>query len=182
MPAGAIGSVWASGSWTNTSWEANTWANAVVPPSSTPSKKLPTRLSFDLVPSQLSTDYSNGLLSFLDDVGATMSTPLRFARTETGPITLLCDFVDGTTEDLSTASAVTLKVVNANTGTVVVSNVALTSKTSVGTAIWTRTALQTATAGDYVGQVTVTRADATLGIFPDAQQGVPITVLPLIGE
>ncbi len=29
MPAGAVGSVWAAGSWSNTCWEANTWANAV---------------------------------------------------------------------------------------------------------------------------------------------------------
>ncbi len=31
MPAGPIGSVWASGAWSNTAWEANTWAAAVIP-------------------------------------------------------------------------------------------------------------------------------------------------------
>lgn len=30
MPAGPIGSSWASGSWEDTAWEANTWADAVV--------------------------------------------------------------------------------------------------------------------------------------------------------
>lgn len=28
MPAGPVGSVWASGSWSATAWEQNTWANA----------------------------------------------------------------------------------------------------------------------------------------------------------
>ena len=28
MPAGAVGSCWASGSWSNTCWEANAWADA----------------------------------------------------------------------------------------------------------------------------------------------------------
>jgi hypothetical protein len=27
MPAGPIGSVWATGSWPDTAWEANTWAD-----------------------------------------------------------------------------------------------------------------------------------------------------------
>ena len=30
MPAGPIGSVWASGSWSDTAWEAGTWATLVV--------------------------------------------------------------------------------------------------------------------------------------------------------
>jgi hypothetical protein len=30
MPAGPIGTCWASGSWSDTSWEANTWSGAVV--------------------------------------------------------------------------------------------------------------------------------------------------------
>jgi hypothetical protein len=30
MPAGPIGSCWASGSWSNTAWEANTWSSATV--------------------------------------------------------------------------------------------------------------------------------------------------------
>ena len=29
MPAGAVGSVWATGSWTDLCWETNTWANAI---------------------------------------------------------------------------------------------------------------------------------------------------------
>lgn len=29
MPAGPVGSVWASGSWSETAWEADTWADAV---------------------------------------------------------------------------------------------------------------------------------------------------------
>ena len=28
MPAGPVGSVWASGSWSATAWEENTWADA----------------------------------------------------------------------------------------------------------------------------------------------------------
>ena len=32
MPAGPVGSVWASGSWSDTAWEANTWANALAAP------------------------------------------------------------------------------------------------------------------------------------------------------
>lgn len=35
MPAAPIGSVWATGSWSDTTWEAGTWANAVIPPPST---------------------------------------------------------------------------------------------------------------------------------------------------
>jgi hypothetical protein len=27
VPAGAVGSVWASGTWSDLAWEANTWAN-----------------------------------------------------------------------------------------------------------------------------------------------------------
>jgi hypothetical protein len=30
MPAGPVGSVWASGSWSDTVWEVGTWANAVI--------------------------------------------------------------------------------------------------------------------------------------------------------
>jgi hypothetical protein len=30
MPAGPIGSCWASGSWSDTAWEADTWSGAVV--------------------------------------------------------------------------------------------------------------------------------------------------------
>jgi len=29
MAAGAVGSVWAAGSWSETCWEANSWADAV---------------------------------------------------------------------------------------------------------------------------------------------------------
>jgi hypothetical protein len=31
MPAGAIGSVWETGTWEDTAWEADTWADAVLP-------------------------------------------------------------------------------------------------------------------------------------------------------
>lgn len=34
MPAGAVGSVWASGSWSTTAWETETWADAGAAPSS----------------------------------------------------------------------------------------------------------------------------------------------------
>lgn len=38
MPAGPIGSVWGTGTWTDVSWEANTWANSSPPvPTPTPS-------------------------------------------------------------------------------------------------------------------------------------------------
>jgi hypothetical protein len=30
MPAGPVGSVWASGTWTDTCWEENTWADVGV--------------------------------------------------------------------------------------------------------------------------------------------------------
>ena len=30
MPAGPIGSCWATGSWSDTAWEANTWADTLV--------------------------------------------------------------------------------------------------------------------------------------------------------
>lgn len=30
MPAGPIGSCWATGSWADTAWEAGSWADAVV--------------------------------------------------------------------------------------------------------------------------------------------------------
>lgn len=30
MPAGPVGSVWTSGSWSNTAWEENTWADAPI--------------------------------------------------------------------------------------------------------------------------------------------------------
>lgn len=30
MPAGPIGSCWASSTWSDTAWEANTWADAQV--------------------------------------------------------------------------------------------------------------------------------------------------------
>jgi len=32
MPAGPVGSVWASGSWLDTVWEENTWADIAPPP------------------------------------------------------------------------------------------------------------------------------------------------------
>jgi hypothetical protein len=31
MPAAPVGSVWATGSWSDTAWEANAWADAVEP-------------------------------------------------------------------------------------------------------------------------------------------------------
>ena len=32
MPAGPIGSVWAAGTWPDTTWEVNTWADALAIP------------------------------------------------------------------------------------------------------------------------------------------------------
>ena len=189
MAAGPVGSVWAHGTWTDTCWTANTWADAVVV-IVTPSKQLPTRLAFTVIATSLGFEDTASVLAFeaiatelgflaLD--GELMSTPLRFARTETGPITVLCSYVDGTVENLSTASSATLKLVKSD-GTVAVNGVALTSLTSAGTGIWTRLTAQVASAGDYLAQVTVTRADSSIGIFPDAQTGIPVTILALVGD
>ncbi len=132
-------------------------------------------------PTRLTIDVTNTLLGFVGEDGTAMSTPLLFAVGETGPLTVTCMGIDGTVEDLSTAASVTLRVTNRN-GTVVVNGVTLTSPTALGTAVWTRTAPQVATAGDYLAQVTVVRGDAgaTVGRYPDGQVGVPITILPVV--
>jgi hypothetical protein len=40
MPAGPIGSVWASGTWSDTAWEANTWADAGASPAATTGSRM----------------------------------------------------------------------------------------------------------------------------------------------
>lgn len=122
-------------------------------------------------------------LTWISDQGTEMATPLTFSRTETGPITLKCTGADGTPEDLSTASSVTLTVAGTN-GTKIVNAVSLTSLTDTGTGVWTRTSPQTATAGDYVAQVTVIRSNTTTGVYPNATTlpGMPMTILPLVGD
>lgn len=150
---------------------------------------IPHRLSHDIIPTlldlsanvetQLTFPVDATTLGFLSDDGYAMATPFLMTAGETGPVTLTCTGADGTAEDLSTASAVTLRVVCVD-GTVVVNAIALSSPTSLGTAVWTRLTAQVATAGDYRGQVKVTRADASIGYYPDAQTGMPITMLPAV--
>lgn len=186
MPA--IGTVWRTGTWDTDAWAANTWENAAAPvvveyPPS------PTRASHNLVntesgtvdfgPTMASYEPINTRLGALDADGVEMATPLTFTQNETGPITLFCEGADGTRENLATASSVTLRVVRQG-GTAVVDNVALTSPTADGTAVWTRTALQVATPGDYRWQIKVVRADATVGYYPDGQVGNPLTILPAV--
>lgn len=186
----AIGSVWRSGTWKDTAWKANTWANAappvvvVIPPS-------PTRLGVALVttildtvdfnPTQLGCASGVTMLGALGDDGFPMSTPIVFTAGETGDLTLSFTGADGTPEDLSTATSVTFTMVNTGTGTVAVDAVALTSPSSDGTAVWTRTSLQVGTPGDYAGQGKVIRANGTIGFFPDGQQGTPFTLLRAVG-
>jgi hypothetical protein len=164
------------------------YGSAPVPASSTKPPS-PTRLRITIsntdlaisgaIETQLAIEASGNRLTFIGDDGFVMSTPAIFTVGETGPLTLTCTGVDGTPEDLSTASAVTLRVLNVN-GTVAVNAVALTSPTSLGTAIWTRLSAQVAAAGDYLTQVKVVRADATVGYFPDAKGGEPLTILAAV--
>lgn len=151
----------------------------------------PTRLAFDLTATVLAFDLDTTLLAFdlqptrlafLGDDGFTMSVPLIFTQNETGAITLSCTGADGTAENLATASAVTFTMQNTATGVVKVNAVALTGGTADGDATWTRLAAQVDTAGDYVGQVKVVRADATIGYFPDGQTGSSITILKAVGS
>ena len=45
MPAGAVGTVWESGSWTNVCWEANAWADArIITPAAREEVRAPRRL------------------------------------------------------------------------------------------------------------------------------------------
>ena len=183
---GQIGSCWAQPSWRDDVWGDGTWADGITFGIAPPS---PTRLAHNLgatalaltgnVETRLHFPVVATTLAFLGDDGYAMSTPLIFTQNETGPITLTCTGADGTAEDLSTATSVTLRVVNTN-GTVVVDSVALMSPTSAGTAIWTRQASQVGTAGDYRSQVKVVRSDTTVGYYPDAQYGMPLTILPAV--
>ena len=156
----------------------------------------PTRLRYTLVAHELalSGDVDTRLafepqgttLGFLGDDGFPMSTPLVFTAGETGPMTLTMSGADGTHPDLTSASSVTFTLQNIQTGTVKVDAVALTSLTSDGTGVWTRTSTQVDTAGDYLGQAKVVNADATVTFYPDAQgngqfSGSAITLLKALG-
>lgn len=183
----AIGSVWRSTTWSTVPWAANTWKGASapivseIPPS-------PTRLANDLVTTELATDFAPTLLAHdpvntglaaFDAEGFEMATPLTFTQGETGAITFRLTGADGTPENLTTASSVTLRITD-YAGNPIVNAVALTSLTSDGTGVWTRTGPQVATPGDYRMQITVVRADGTTGRYPDGQFGSPLTILPAV--
>lgn len=51
MPAGAVGSCWAAGSWSDLAWEANAWGSAVLPPIEVPELPVPPITWPDLPPS-----------------------------------------------------------------------------------------------------------------------------------
>lgn len=164
-----IGSCWISESWNDAAWKAGTWAGAITAIEKPPS---PTVLIHDNV---------NLLLVPIGDDGYQMSTPLVFTRTETGTLTFKCVGADGSVEDLLAASSVTFSMVNVGGG-VKVNAVALSQLSSAGTGVWTRTTTQVDTAGDYMGAVRVVRSDGTVGVYPDSQRGLRITILPLITD
>lgn len=97
MPAGAIGSCWASGSWLDTAWEADSWAGAVAPravaagrarPTVVPPRRLPPLFECDVdavlpvlvLSAQLSIDF----LSFAVDARMVLE-PLN-ARVDLSPM------------------------------------------------------------------------------------------------
>lgn len=164
-----IGTCWADESWNDAAWAFGTWAGAITAIEKPPS---PTVLIHDKV---------DLLLVAIGDDGYHMSAPLIFTRTETGSQTFKCVGADGSVEDLLAATSVTFSMVNLN-GTVKVNAVALSQLSSSGTGVWTKTSAQVDTAGDYIGAVRVLRSDGTIGVYPDAQRGMRITILPLITD
>lgn len=138
-----------------------------------------------IVPTLLAFDPVETFLTFETADGAVMSTPLVFTATETGPITLRLTGADGSVPDLTTAQTVTFSLQN-QAGTLVVSAVALTSLTAAGTGVWTRTTLQVATSGDYIGQAKVVDSGGNIAFYPDAKgqggfSGSAITMLRPVG-
>lgn len=110
-----------------------------------------------------------------------MAQPLVMTAGETGPITFALEGADGTRQDV-TGATVTLRVVDQN-GTAAVNNVALTlSDAANGEVTWTRTALQTVTAGDYKYQIKAILADLSVVYFPDGSPlpGSPLTILTVV--
>lgn len=166
----SMGTVWIDGSWGPLTWETGSWADVSGPVGTIIAPPTPTVLLFESTATTL---------EFYGDDGSLMSTPVMFTAGTTGPLTVRCVGADGTAEDLSTAILVTLRVVNVN-GTVVVNAVPLTNTSSNGTASWNRLGAQVSTAGDYRSQVTVVRNNASVGYYPSAQAGAPLTILPTV--
>lgn len=138
--------------------------------------------SVNFAPTRVSWDPINTALLYLSDRGDVMAQPLVMTAGETGPITFALEGADGTRQDV-TGAAVTLRVVQPSTGTVVVNAVAMTlSDAANGEVTWTRTALQTATAGDYMYQIKAVLADASVVFFPDgnALPGSPLTIFAVV--
>lgn len=155
MPAGAVGPCWVSGSWPDTAWEAGSWGSAL-----TPAVVPPSPLSLVMVT-------GNTSLIFVTSAGAIVPSPDSFTVGTTGAYRMLLVGSDGTREDVTLASSVTLRVVSTQ-GNVVVNAVALDLVTPAqGVVSWNRLSAQVANAGDYLAQVTVVRSDGSVGFFPD---------------
>lgn len=174
-------------------WRSRWGGVPYVPPAVSPQVPSPHRVqvldyqttlasTLNFAPTRVSFDPINTSLLYLSDSGDVMAQPLVMSAGETGPITFALEGADGTRQDVTGAS-VTLRVVQIPTGTVVVNAVALTlSDSANGEVTWTRTALQTATAGDYMYQIKAVLADASILYFPDGSPlpGSPLTMLAVV--
>lgn len=170
-----IGSSWGTNTWNDNAWAANTWQFDTP---STPSVILPS-------PHRLAYLIGNTQLAFFTTEGIHMATPLVLTATETGPITLRLTGSDGSTPDLTSMATVTFSLMNVH-GTLVASNVALTDLTTDGEGTWTRTALQVASPGNYLGQAKTVDSNGYVAFYPDSIghggfSGAMITLLKPLG-